>query len=458
MKRIVLLLLIFMLPFASDSVAEIPSRVLNDSQDIVLYQYKVVHGKAHILGIYSQSKQLPVSDVMHNPQNPGLLYYAVEAIETSNNWPDFGATYYGEPLVELGGVGLSLKGASLQLPEGLLRIGSSAFRNSKLKNLRLPDSLQAIGTHALEGNSFQELKLPAGLTTIGEGAFYNCGNLKRIIIPEENSAFQVQDGFLIAMDSMTALYYLGKGGKVKVPDGVKRLGSYSLDPGRKIRELSLPASLESIAVDALRHPSLVAYNLADTSEHYAVVEGVLFNPDGTTLISYPASAKAKSYPVPEMVQHIGPFAFSYVTALKEVQLGDGIQSVGDLAFSCSDKKTLRVSLPPAIVSIGVQAFGRCTFPDVLVLPGSIKEFGSHAFYAATFKELVIHEGITTVPAAAFAENKSLETVTLPASVSAIEQYAFSDCIRLKVVHGMEHVQSLAENAFEGCDKLDLASQ
>lgn len=456
MKRFVLLFLVCMLSFASHSVAEIPIRSLYDSQDHAMYQYQVVHGKAHILGIYTQAKQLPVSAVMRNPQNPDLLYYAVEAIETPFDWPDFDATYFGEP-VAVGGVGLS-KGSSLQLPDGLVRIGDSAFRNSKLKNLRLPDSLQAIGTHALEGNSFQELKLPAGLTTIEEGAFYNCGNLKRIIIPEENSAFQVQDGFLIAMDSMTALYYLGKGGKVKVPDGVKRLGSYSLDPGRKIRELSLPASLESIAVDALRHPSLVAYNLADTSEHYSVVEGVLFNPDGTTLISYPASAKAKSYPVPEMVQHIGPFAFSYVTALKEVQLGDGIQSVGDLAFNCSDKKTLRVNLPPAITSIGVQAFGRCTFSDVLVLPGSIQALGSHAFYAATFKELVIHDGITTVPAAAFAENKSLETVTLPASVSAIEQYAFSDCIRLKVVHGMEHVQSLAENAFEGCDKLDLASQ
>lgn len=72
------------------------------------------------------------------------------------------------------------------LPEGLERIGDSAFDRCKnLREITFPSSLKEIGSGAsCYCSGLQEITLPEGLTTIEEYAFESCDGLKRVHFPE----------------------------------------------------------------------------------------------------------------------------------------------------------------------------------------------------------------------------------------------------------------------------------
>lgn len=65
-------------------------------------------------------------------------------------------------------------------------IGNSAFAaNQTLKKISLPESVIRIEDGAFIGSSIEEIVLPNSLESIGEWAFDQCGNLKRIVVPED---------------------------------------------------------------------------------------------------------------------------------------------------------------------------------------------------------------------------------------------------------------------------------
>ena len=66
-------------------------------------------------------------------------------------------------------------GVELTLPEGVVSIDGSAFRNSHFDNVVLPKSLKAIGTRAFESSTFHvdELDL-SNVEALGEMAFSHC--------------------------------------------------------------------------------------------------------------------------------------------------------------------------------------------------------------------------------------------------------------------------------------------
>lgn len=63
----------------------------------------------------------------------------------------------------------------------------------------------------------------------------------------------------------------------------------------------------------------------------------------------------------------------------------------------------------------------------LVIGGGVKTIDFDAFNTASFQELVLDEGVTTIRTGAFAENYSLEKVTMSSTISAIGAEAFYNC-------------------------------
>jgi hypothetical protein len=73
---------------------------------------------------------------------------------------------------------LYLGGKNTVIPEGVEKIGASAFRDCEgLKTISFPKSLDVIGAHAFSGSHLQTLELPKDLVFIGEEAFYRCDSL-----------------------------------------------------------------------------------------------------------------------------------------------------------------------------------------------------------------------------------------------------------------------------------------
>ena len=58
----------------------------------------------------------------------------------------------------------------------------------------------------------------------------------------------------------------------------------------------------------------------------------------------------------------------------------------------------------------------------------VNEFYS---YDSKTKTIKVHDGVTTIPANAFQDFKSVEEIILPDSVTVIEHHAFAGCSSLK---------------------------
>lgn len=76
---------------------------------------------------------------------------------------------------------LILGGKNTAVPEGVEKIGASAFRDCEgLRDISLPSTLDVIGAHAFSGSHLQTLTLPQNLVFIGQEAFYGCDSLLTI--------------------------------------------------------------------------------------------------------------------------------------------------------------------------------------------------------------------------------------------------------------------------------------
>ena len=73
---------------------------------------------------------------------------------------------------------------SIIIPNSVNSIGEFAFASTSIKNIKLPAKITTIGDMAFARTGLTNIKWPAKTTKIGEGMFFECNNLKSIIIPK----------------------------------------------------------------------------------------------------------------------------------------------------------------------------------------------------------------------------------------------------------------------------------
>jgi hypothetical protein len=73
---------------------------------------------------------------------------------------------------------------SVVIPEGVTELLGGAFYECRnLRTIMLPSTLRIIGGHSFRDCGFTSIDIPASVTTIGNFAFFNCKNLTEITIP-----------------------------------------------------------------------------------------------------------------------------------------------------------------------------------------------------------------------------------------------------------------------------------
>ncbi len=136
--------------------------------------------------------------------------------------------------------------------------------------------------------------------------------------------------------------------------------------------------------------------------------------------------------LPDTLLAIEDQTFAYATALMEVFLGNGTQTIGSHAFEgCVALKT--VELGDALTDLGEMAFGACQALKQIKLPEGLKLIQPGAFCMA-----------------------GLETVVIPSSVTELGDEAFSTCSNLKSVEIQEGVTVIGKKVFEACSALETA--
>ena len=138
---------------------------------------------------------------------------------------------------------------SVVFPENVKVIGRLAFMwCDELQNFTLPESVETIGLQAfIDCESFTEVTIPANVTIIEQNSFSGCGKLRAIYVAEGNQAYQSVDGVLMTKDGTMVHTCPGaKEGTFVIPNGVTTIASLAFFDCQNLKRLVIPATLTTI--------------------------------------------------------------------------------------------------------------------------------------------------------------------------------------------------------------------
>ncbi len=153
------------------------------------------------------------------------------------------------------------------------------------------------------------------------------------------------------------------------------------------------------------------------------------------------------------VTSISGWAFQNRSDLLCINLPDTMLTVSEYAFSGCTKLN-DISFGNSVRSIGYGAFYGCTELKDVSLPASIVSSPGCPFVNCGVKTATLKYGMTVVPSRLFDGCESLETVHIPSSVIAINEYAFCNCKSLKEVTLPKGLQKILCCGFAGCTNLE----
>lgn len=351
------------------------------------------------------------------------------------------------------------------------------------------------------------VKLPSTVKTIGQYSFYNVKELIEIEIPatvekidnlgwlgpRKNPIYKVDpnnpnycsdnDGALYTKDK-TQLFSVPSniGNKVadktyKVAESVTKIYNGAFDTDMDLTKIVLPKNLQEVVSE---HPSIVATNSLEKFEmpeggntKFKVVDGVLFNKEKHSLISFPRNHPATEYTVPDDITSIAQYSILSNRNLTSFKFNK-VNDVGWNAIASAQKlKTITIS--PTLTQTGLAkgAIAECKALEKYEVeagnPDFIAEDG--VLFSKDKKQLYFYppakEGTTyTIPASveivkakAFQGALKITSVTVPTNVKTIESDAFRNMENVLTVDFTKpsSTTEINGNAFWGCKKLKTAT-
>ena len=370
---------------------------------------------------------------------------------------------------------VSLK--SISIPNSVTSIGDYAFyRCSSLTSINLPNSITQIADGTFyDCSSLTSVVIPNGVTHIGESAFNNCISLSSISIP--NGVTDI-DGW-----AFSRCYELSD---IQLPKSLKNLGQSAFWGCRSLRSIEIPESVTSIGIYAFVYCStLSSVNLPNSIT--SIEEGTFYGCSALTHITIPNSVTSigdyafyecyslKNITLPDNITSIGNSAFDLCEALKSINIPNGVTHIGKRAFN-NCRTLTSITLPNTLESIDDWSFQTCISLKSIIIPSSVTYIGESVFENCTFaKDNFVNQstlnevdhdywgakiieteeennGLFIKDNVVVGCRKSVKSVSIPNSITAIADSAFCDC-SLTSITIPTSVKSIGKYAFANCDSL-----
>lgn len=299
--------------------------------------------------------------------------------------------------------------SEMNLPEGLISIGSYAFESTDLKEITIPSTVESVGSYAFSKTKIETVVVESGVKEINDYAFNDCSNLKTVTIGDN-----VQKMGTYVFSNDTALT------DVTIGDGTEEIGErafegdralLSVTIGERLKELQyrifakcaflkkidLPDSLTSISNGAFSDSALmenglsplkyadnwlIGYNSNNTDDSEVTVK------KGTVGIAPDALYKhqMETLNLPDSLKYINSGAISYTSNLKTVTLPQGLEIIGTEAFKLSGLS--EITIPESVEYIGDAAFLDDNLEKITILNPNCEIYDSYSSYTLNGKKNV----------------------------------------------------------------------
>jgi len=241
--------------------------------------------------------------------------------------------------------------------------------------------------------------------------------------------------------------------KIILPPGLKYLGDSAFEYCENIKEMHIPAGVEFIGACAFYGcVSLQSITVDRANKHFKVIDGVLFDSSGESLICYPPDKEGSSYKVPAGVRYIRPGAFAFCRHLRSIDLPASDCNIGEMVFDqCVALES--ITLPDGLLGISIFLFRGCISLKKVVLPEGIRAIDFDAFKnCSSLEEINIPSSVVYIAKEAFMNCRSLERIHLP-NVGILEYHVFAGCTNLRHIT-MPMIQEIGENTISFCKYLN----
>lgn len=348
----------------------------------------------------------------------------------------------------------------LTLGSSVETLDNFAFYNCKsLPAVVLPDSVKTLGYSTFNRcESMKTITFGTGVESIDGMCFNFCRSLEEFIVPAGNAAYTTHEGVLYnkAMTRL-AIYPQGKPAvsytipstvteiaaygiytvpaleELILPEGMKTLEELAIADNDALKEITLPASVESIHFRTFECDyGLTAIHVAADNPNFKDTDGVLLNKAGDTLINYPGGRTADIYRVPDGVTTIAKRAFFACKAIRDLDANQ-VKKIESEAFYNS-KDLERVDLGDSVELIDSAAFQNCSGMAFLTGTGALQQVGANAFYSCSALTYVFLPAATLLGEAAFNYCSAVTRVVLGGSIQTIYTGAFNNCKALAQVY------------------------
>jgi len=354
-------------------------------------------------------------------ESAGVASISIEAADTAY-YVSANGVLYTAGMKALVYYPASLEGA-LELPASVTSILDKAFLDAtKLTALTFAEgsALTTIGASAFSGcNGLTTLVLPAGVTTLGEEVFYNCTSLESLTLSASLEGF---DGDMITGCDALAAINVGADGK---------------------------------------------------GTSYSSLDGVLYNSDATKLVFYPGAKEATEFTVPATVKYIAPRAFYDNAILVKVVLSEGLVEIGQQAFSyCTALEEINIPSTVNLIDraafansrnlatltfstegteplvIKYEAFYRTLGLTTVAFPARLAILDERSFYSSALTSVTFAENsaLTDIGDYAFANN-DFTSIDIPEGVVTIGDFLFYGCTSLESATFGEGLTTLGDSTF-----------
>jgi hypothetical protein len=345
-------------------------------------------------------------------ENEAIAHFAKHAIVENGTLKKYGVTK-----------------ASVCIPKTVTGIGECAFDGNKtLITVTISEGVTSIGDRAFSGcEALTYIAIPSSVTNIGQAVFYGCKSLCEIVVADNNPFYRMVDGCLIDVRRKTIIVGL-KGSKIPNDGSVTYIGRSAFSNHSDITSIQLPSSIIGIGKWAF-------FNCVQLKS-IAIPAGVTTIEEG----AFAGCREIETITIPGNITQIGEQVFRGCENLCNLVVTDGNP------FYRMDNGCLIDTRNKKII------FGMA---DARIPgDGSVEKIGRSAFYGRhELSAITIPDTVTTIEEDAFYDCKSLLEVTIPGSVTSIEQGAFSSCKGLHTVSILEGVKSIGEWAFQFCENL-----
>lgn len=231
--------------------------------------------------------------------------------------------------------------------------------------------------------------------SIGGVAFSDNRTIKEVIIPEGVEYIQGYAFFGSGVEDIT------------LPSTIKEIEGSALSDCL-IKTINLGAEVQALNSSFNYCRYLEEINVDEDNEYYSSEEGILFNKDKSTLISYPINKKGESYNIKEGTEYINKAAFKECKNLKSLKINKELKVIGPVAVSGTNLEKIDFSEASNLI---------------------IKE--SAFTWNKNLKEIDI-KGVSYIGGYSFREC-GLTSVSFDKNIEIIDYEAFNSCVGLEEI-------------------------